>query len=90
MREIFSYASLTGWGAHCNGEGACGFWKESKKSLHINYFELTAAFIALRCFDSNLHGVQVLLRVDNTTAISYINRMGGVQYPGLVTRAREL
>lgn len=90
VREIFSDASLTGWGAHCNGEGARGFWKESEKTLHINYLELTAAFIALRCFCSDLRGVQVLLRVDNTTAISYINRMGGVQYPGLVSRAKEL
>lgn len=64
--------------------------KICEKSLHINYLELTAAFIALRCFSSDLQRVQVLLRVDNTTAVSYINRMGGVQYPGLISRAKEL
>lgn len=32
----------------------------------------------------------ILLRIDNTTAISYINRMGGIQYPSLNSIDREL
>ncbi|CAH4002358.1 unnamed protein product [Pieris brassicae] len=33
---------------------------------------------------------QILLRIDNTKAISYINRMGGVQFPHLTKIAKEL
>lgn len=44
VTEIYSDASLLGWGAHCNGQNAQGFWSESEKKLHINHLELIAAF----------------------------------------------
>lgn len=49
-----------------------------------------AAFLGLTSFASELTNCAVLLRIDNTTAISYVNRMGGVQYPHLSTLARSL
>lgn len=36
------------------------------------------------------NGCSVLLRIDNTTAISYINRMGGIQYPKLSNLTRKI
>lgn len=89
-REIFSGASLTGWGAYCNNEGAHGFWKKNESSLHINYLELMAAFIAIKCFAADLNDCEVLLRVDNTTAIAYVNHMGGIQYPRLSKIAKAI
>lgn len=89
-KEIFSDASTTGWGAHCEGENIHGFWKESERSYHINFLELTAAFLALKTFASNLQNCELLLRIDNTTAIAYINRAGGIQYPHLNNLAREI
>lgn len=50
--------------------------------------ELKAAFFALRCFALDLADSNVLLRIDNTTAISYINRFGSVQHPLLSDIAR--
>lgn len=87
--EIYSDASTTGWGAACNGQTASGQWSESERKLHINCLELLAAFFALKVFTKNITHCQILLRVDNTTALSYINRMGGVQYPHLndITRS---
>lgn len=41
-----------------------------------------AAFIGLT-FARNMYISEILLRIDNTVAISYINRMGGIQYPHL-------
>ena len=41
---------------------------------HINYLELMAAFLA---FISNRRRLNVLLCIDNVTAIAFINRMGG-------------
>lgn len=88
--EIFSDASLTGWGIACNGETSGGFWSTSEAQNHINLLELKAAFIGLRCFAKDLVDKEILLRIDNTTAISYINRMGGVQYTHLNDIAREI
>lgn len=76
--EIFSDASLTGWGIFCNGERAHGYWDSAETKTHINLLELKAAFIGLQCFANNISNKEILLRIDNTTAISYINRYGGV------------
>ena len=46
-------------------------------------------FLGLQCFDSDLKDCQILLRIDNTTAISYINRMGGVQLENLSLLAKK-
>ncbi|XP_045446325.1 uncharacterized protein LOC123654470 [Melitaea cinxia] len=90
MLEIFSDASKTGWGAFCNGNRVNGGWKDSELSLHINYLELLAVFMGLKCFAKNLSNGSILLRVDNTTAICYINRMGGIQFPHLNDLARSI
>lgn len=58
--------------------------------MHINYLELLAAFFALKCFASELRNCEVLLRLDNTTAIAYVNRAGGVQFPHLSELSRKI
>lgn len=88
--EIFSDASLTGWGAACNGENTYGAWDKAERSAHINYLELVAAFYALRCFAVTKYDCEILLRIDNTTAVAYINRMGGIQYPHLNSITRKI
>ncbi|XP_043499927.1 uncharacterized protein LOC122522709 [Polistes fuscatus] len=42
--------------------------------------ELLAVFNGLKTFASNLFDCEILLRVDNSTAIAYINKMGGTKY----------
>lgn len=88
--EIFTDASLTGWGAHCNGKSAQGFWTNEEKNTSINYLELLAARFGLRCFAADLTKCEILLRIDNTSAISYINRTGGIQYPHLNELTRKI
>ncbi|CAD6218299.1 GSCOCG00011431001-RA-CDS, partial [Cotesia congregata] len=83
--EIFSDSSLSGWGCYCKGKEAFGFWNKEERKNHINYLELLAAFFAIKCFTSKLSNQEFLLRLDNTTAIAYINRAGGVQYPHLTS-----
>ncbi|KYN27595.1 hypothetical protein ALC57_02994 [Trachymyrmex cornetzi] len=63
--EIFSDASLTGWGTVCGGERSHGFWSPEERFFHINYLELLAIFHALRCFASHVRHSDILLRVDN-------------------------
>lgn len=88
--EYFSDASKTGWGASFNNEKINGFWTEQEKHYHINILEMLAAFFALKTFAGKLYNTQILLRIDNTTAISCINRMGSVQYPHLNKISREI
>ena len=79
--EIVSDASSIGWGAASGVESIGGSWREDERSCHINYLELLAAYFGLKSFANKVTNCHILLRIDNTTAIAYINRMGGVQYP---------
>lgn len=88
--EIFSDASRTGWGASCNDEKAYGFWKEDELFLHINELELIAAFFALKVFTKDMVDREILLRIDNMTAIACINRMGSVQYSHLYQVTKDI
>lgn len=88
--EIFSDSSLTGWGAHSGGSSKHGFWNSEERKLHINILEVKAALFALRCFASKLKDSDILLRTDNQTAISYLNRMGGTYVRKLNEEAEKL
>lgn len=87
---IFSDASPTGWGAVCEGKRCHGHWKKVETSLHINQLELMAAFLGLKCFASEKKNVNILLRIDNTTAIAYVNRMGGSRVVDLSKLAKTI
>lgn len=58
--------------------------------MHINVLELKAAFFGLKIFTKNMSKCEILLRIDNVTAISCINRMGSIQYPHLNQIAKEI
>lgn len=88
--EIFSDASKSGWGIFCDGKSSHGFWNEDDLTHDINFLELRAAFYGLKCFASEARDCQILLRIDNTTAISYINRMGSIQFVELSDLARDI
>lgn len=88
--EIFSDASLSGWGAYCRGKSVFGWWTMSQTKHHINILELHAIFFGLKSFASNLKNCSILIRTDNTTALSYVNRMGSVKFPKLNTLARQI
>ncbi|KAJ8706182.1 hypothetical protein PYW07_010959 [Mythimna separata] len=88
--EIHTDASRTGWGAVCEGKKASGSWSSTELKFHINYLELKAAFLGLQCFAKDFQNCEILLRVDNTTAVAYINKMGGVQFKHLNSITREL
>lgn len=78
---IFSNASFMGWGVSSNDNKVHGLW--SLKGYIINYLELLSAFLGLNCFTKDLKSCNILLRIDNTTVISYINRMGGIRFKEL-------
>ena len=70
-------ASTMGWGACCEQVQTRGLWSQTERLLHMNCLELLAGGFTLKSFLKNKCDIHVLLLVDNTSAISYINKMGG-------------
>ena len=54
-----------------------GVWSVQEASNHINYLELLTAFLALKAFGKPWTHLTVLLRMDNFTAVTYVNQKGG-------------
>ena len=50
---------------------------KSEIILHINRLELTAAMFTVMAFCTDVRVEHMLIRVDNTTIMCYINNMGG-------------
>ena len=87
---IESDASTRGWGASCEGARTGGPWSSEERQWHINCLEALAAFHAVKCFVRDRKSITVLLRMDNTTAVAYVNKLGGTVSPRLNTIVREL
>ena len=87
---IDSDASLTGWGAVCQDQRTGGPWSSEERQMHINCLELLAATLAIQTFAKNRTGLSVLLRIDNTTAVAYINNLGGTVSKDLLELAKNL
>ena len=50
---------------------------QHRRMHHINYLELLAAFLAVQCFLKTENNKTILLKLDNVTAVTFINRLGG-------------
>ena len=72
-------ASRMGWGAVCQGVRTGGLWSQMEQKLHINCLELLAGSFAIKSFTKNRLCVHVRLRMDNTSAVVYLNRLGGTR-----------
>ncbi|KAJ8959789.1 hypothetical protein NQ317_001016 [Molorchus minor] len=83
-------SSKTGWGAVSGSAATHGFWDEQERKFHINYLELKAIFYGLQCFAREENNSNIILRVDNKTAIAYINKMGGTQSKSLNLLSRQI
>ena len=83
--QIFTGASIEGWGAHLDEHTARGTWSLPGSKLHINYLELKAVFLALKEFQDLCSNKIVLVATDNTTVVSYINKEGGMRSGPLCT-----
>lgn len=79
---ITTDSSLSGWGAHVGSTVTRGFWSYSERQLHISTLELIAVYNGLSSLLNGCKDKQILVRVDNTTALAYINRYGGCRSMG--------
>lgn len=63
---------------------------EEEFGLHINNLELLAVLKALECFASSLSDCTIEIEVDNTTAVSYISKLGGCKSKDLCQTALRI
>jgi hypothetical protein len=77
--EIFSDASLSGWGAVCDGVTTRGPWTSEQADLHINSLERLGALYALQSFAEKARGLSIRMFLDNSTAVCYMNKGRGGQ-----------
>ena len=82
---IFTDASNQGWGAHMGDSKISGTWTLTDCKLHINCLEFKAVIFALQHWAPLLQGRQVMITMDNSTVVSYINKQGGTRSPQLAT-----
>ena len=77
--QIFTDASIEGWGTHLDEHTVRGTWSLPGSKLHINYLERKAVFLALKEFQDLCSNKIVLVTTDNTTVVLYINKEGGMR-----------
>ena len=87
---ITSDASKMGWGATFGNLSTNGRCSKQESDLHINVLELKATFLAIQAFLKNQSNLAVKLRLDNTTAVTYVNNQGGTRSPSLTLLTLEL
>ena len=74
---LFTDAPKSGWGVLCNEVSTSGLWSSNEQALHINCLELIAILLGVQCFVQSRYCL-VKVFCDNSTAISYINNLGGM------------
>ena len=83
---IFTDASNQGWDAHMGDSKISGTWTLADRKLHINCLEFKAVVFALQHWAPLFHapllqGRQVLIATDNSTMVSYINKLNCRSFP---------
>ena len=87
---IESDALLKGWGVNCEGMRTSGVWNVNEAQCYINFLELKAAYLAIQCFLKERSEVNVLLRLDNHTAVAYLNHIGGIYDLSMLSSSQDM
>ncbi len=77
-------------GSGVRGNASFGTVVGTSDRWHINRLELEAVFLALKEFRAQLERQHILIRTDNTSVVSYINRQGGIRSRALGKQAAIL
>ena len=87
---ILSNVLMQGWGATCQGKTTNGKWSSQESIQHINLLELKAAFLGLKTFLKNQSHKVVLVTLDNSMAVAYLNNKGGTHSVPLMSLTLEI
>ena len=75
--STFLDAPNQGWRMVLNGYRGLMVRTPKEATHHINYLKFLTAFLAIKAFGKTWQNITVLLRMDNITAVSYINQKRG-------------
>jgi len=75
--QMFTDASLSGWGAWLQDLQAAGFWNKRLQNMPSNYRELTAVLMGIHSFMPVIKGKAVQVVSDNISTVAYLNHQGG-------------
>ena len=67
-----------------------GLWFKKEQGIHINQLELLAIRFAILTFVKMWKMLAIHIQVDNTTALSYLLKMGGTKNPDLLQISKEI
>lgn len=89
-------ASRTGWGAWLSNpqtpdapsDSTWGFWAPAEGQRTSNWREATATLLAIQAFAPKLQRQSILVRTDNTSNVSALNRLGS-SVPSLAVIAKQ-
>ena len=87
-QALFMDTSNLGWGAYLDGLPVWGVWTPDLQKEHINFLEMKAVLLALSHFQSLLQNKALVLALDNTTVVAYLQ--GGNHCYKLYLLAREI
>ena len=73
---LYTDASTSGWGCEFHGAPTGGSWSSIEAQNHINYLEMLAIKLGLKCFEEKIRQQHLKLMVDNMTAVTVLNNMG--------------
>ena len=67
-----------------------GRWNVQEPKEHINVLELRTAFFALKSFMKDQNNKVICLKIDNSTAVAYLDNKGGTPSPQSLHLALEI
>ena len=87
---LFSDASNSGWGAWYSNHSVYGSWSLAESKEHINIRELKSVLFSFLSLFRTTFSCSILIRSDNSTVVSYINKQGGTSCRILCDLALDL
>jgi len=88
---LFTDASSRGWGCYLsNGNSASGSWSPSEQLEHINFLELKAVLLSIQSFEDYLQSVNLHIKTDNSTAVHYLNKIGGTHSQKMCSLSKNI
>ena len=90
--ELTTDASGIGWGAVLNDISTGGHWsiQELQHGVNINFLELHAVLLGLKCFVNQIKGKAIKVNIDNSTAVACINNFGSTHSEVCNSETREI
>ena len=76
---IYTDASDEGWGAYNGSMSIGGRWNPREFGFHINVKETKSIWFSLLSFCQETSAKHIRIMSDNSTAISYVNKLGGMK-----------